>query len=121
MKNLKYIIKKRIKHVAFTLAEVLIVLGIIGVVAAMTIPNLMHNYRKSMIETSLKKFYTTVNQAIKLSEIDNGASQDWDTMTDLSSSSDKSLTDDEKNEKMAISTEAWFEKYLSKYIRVDRK
>lgn len=31
---------------AFTLAEVLITLGIIGIVAAMTIPNLIYNYQK---------------------------------------------------------------------------
>ena len=34
------------KHQAFTLAEVLITLGIIGVVAAITIPLLVNNYRK---------------------------------------------------------------------------
>lgn len=34
---------------AFTLAEVLITLGIIGVVAALTIPTLVNNYRKKAI------------------------------------------------------------------------
>src|SRR5574344_362497 len=106
------------KKLAFTLAEVLIVLGIIGVVAAMTIPTLMQKYRESKIETSLKKFYTNVNQAIKLSELDNGAQSDWDEMTDISVNSDKSLTDDEKGQKMSLSTKAWFDKYLAKYMRV---
>lgn len=45
---------------AFTLAEVLITLGIIGVVAAMTIPTLMINYRKTAWATTLKKDYSTV-------------------------------------------------------------
>ena len=49
----------------FTLAEVLITLGIIGVVAALTIPTLIQNYKKREVETSLEKIYTTVNQAIK--------------------------------------------------------
>lgn len=40
---------------AFTLAEVLITLGIIGVVAALTIPTLVNNYRKKQFETGLKK------------------------------------------------------------------
>lgn len=40
---------------AFTLAEVLITLGIIGVVAAMTIPNLMENVRNKDLQVQLKK------------------------------------------------------------------
>jgi len=42
----------------FTLAEVLITLGIIGVVAAMTIPTLMTKYAKQRTETQLVKFYS---------------------------------------------------------------
>ena len=42
----------------FTLAEVLITLGIIGVVAALTIPSLMTAYNKHITETRLKKFYS---------------------------------------------------------------
>ena len=41
---------KHYKSLAFTLAEVLITLGIVGVVAAMTIPTLMHNYRAKEID-----------------------------------------------------------------------
>ena len=41
----------------FTLAEVLITLGIIGVVAALTIPSLMTAYNKHITETRLKKFF----------------------------------------------------------------
>ncbi len=40
---------------AFTLAEVLITLGIIGVVAAMTLPSLVGNYKKKVTVTRLKK------------------------------------------------------------------
>src|SRR5574344_1899855 len=63
---------------AFTLAEVLIVLGIIGVVAAMTIPTLIEHTRKQETSTALKKFYSNMNQAIKLSEIDNGDPSNWE-------------------------------------------
>ena len=49
IKILKHIIKK----CAFTLAEVLITLGIIGVVAAITIPSLVTNYQKHVVETGL--------------------------------------------------------------------
>ena len=63
--------------IAFTLAEVLITLGIIGVVAAMTMPALIGSYRKSVTETKLKKFYSVMNQAIKLAEVDNGELSMW--------------------------------------------
>ena len=42
----------------FTLAEVLITLGIIGVVAAMTIPTLMAKFEKQQYVTQLKETYT---------------------------------------------------------------
>ena len=61
----------------FTLAEVLITLGIIGVVAALTIPTLVANHRKKTVEVSLAKFYTTMNQAIKLAENDYGEMTYW--------------------------------------------
>ena len=64
---------------AFTLAEVLITLAIIGVVAAMTIPTLIQNYRKKVIENKLVKVYSLMNQAIKLSTIENGETSTWKT------------------------------------------
>ena len=55
------------KHLGFTLAEVLITLGIIGVVAAMTIPTLMSNTGKSEFKTAYKKIISAVNQAVTMS------------------------------------------------------
>jgi len=52
------------KQFAFTLAEVLITLAIIGVVAAMTIPILMNNYQKNQYVIQLKKAYSQTNQAL---------------------------------------------------------
>ena len=60
-----------LKKAAFTLAEVLITLGIIGVVAAMTMPTLIANYQKQVATTRLKKFYTTYSQAYNQSKNDN--------------------------------------------------
>lgn len=56
---------------AFTLAEVLIVLGIIGVIAELTVPALMMNTAKQEYVTSLKKAFSQFNQA--LSEISSDA------------------------------------------------
>ena len=60
------------------MAEVLITLAIIGVVAAMTIPTLVVSYQKKMTAVRVKKAYAELIQAIKLSEIDNGPMNSWD-------------------------------------------
>ena len=49
---------------AFTLAEVLITLAIIGVVAAMTIPTLIANYKEKALENQFKRSYAVLNQAL---------------------------------------------------------
>lgn len=50
----------------FTLAEVLITLGCIGIVAAMTIPTLIENQRNKELEVKFKKTYSALNQMSKL-------------------------------------------------------
>lgn len=65
------------KRSGFTLAEVLITLGIIGVVAALTIPNLIAGYEKQVTISKLQKISSILNQAFRLSEIDNGESVYW--------------------------------------------
>lgn len=77
MKNKKTSVKLKKSIRAFTLAEVLITIGIIGIIAALTIPNLMGLYRKKVVETRLKKFYSAINQAILLSENVNGDKKSW--------------------------------------------
>lgn len=60
------------KKIAFTLAEVLITLGIIGVVAAMTIPALISNTQNQQYVTGFKKAYSTWNQAVLQMANDSG-------------------------------------------------
>ena len=57
---------------AFTLAEVLITLGIIGVVAAITLPTLIQNHQKRSLEVATQKFYSTMSQAVKKYMADEG-------------------------------------------------
>ncbi len=52
-----------LKSAAFTLAEVLVTLGIIGVVSAMTVPTLMQNYQRQSYVTQLHKTYNEFTQA----------------------------------------------------------
>src|SRR5574344_204867 len=72
------------KFLAFTLAEVLITLGIIGLVASLTIPTLMQNTQKHQTVVALKKTYSTIQQAVARSRVDNGDVPDWDWSLDLS-------------------------------------
>ena len=72
-----------VKKAAFTLAEVLITLGIIGVVAAMTIPTLISNYQKKQRLVQLKNSFSVVANAIRLSEIDNGPMTIWPTGAEM--------------------------------------
>lgn len=55
----------------FTLAEVLITLGVIGVVAAMTLPGLIQNNQEAELTSRAKKAYSQISQAIKLYEAEN--------------------------------------------------
>lgn len=68
------------------MAEILITLGIIGVVAALTIPNLIVKYQKQVVAARLKKTYSILYSALNHSESDNGnlqypAMELWDKNT----------------------------------------
>ncbi len=52
--------------IGFTLAEVLITLGIIGVVAAITIPNMINNSKAAKLRSQFLKAHSSVQQAYRL-------------------------------------------------------
>lgn len=62
------------KKNAFTLAEVLITLGIIGVVAAMTLPTLIQNHQKQVYVNGLKKALSISQNMVKQMQADEGVS-----------------------------------------------
>ncbi len=89
--------------VAFTLAEVLITLGIIGVVAAITMPAVVTKYRKQTVENKLKKFYSVMNQAVQMSIAEHGY-----------------IYIENQNNPNATNADyitAWYKEYLTKYIK----
>lgn len=88
---------------AFTLAEVLITLVIIGIVAALTLHNLVYSYKKRIIETRLQKTYSLLNQAVTMSIIDNGETKEWSGSSDTSDN-----------------MEIWFKKYFGKYLKYNK-
>ena len=103
---------------AFTLAEVLITLGIIGVVAAMTMPALIANYNNHITEVRLKKFYSIFNQAIQQSVAENGDTSTWDYWFNGEYDNEKNETPEDYsgvlNEK--------FDRYIAPYMKiVDKK
>lgn len=99
----------------FTLAEVLITLGIIGVVAALTMPALIQNTKKSEASARIKKFYSAMSQAILLSENDNGSAKEWSKVDNIDKDPDTGLYDDAD----AQNTEIYFNTYLKKYLKYD--
>ena len=62
----------------FTLAEVLIALVIVGVVAALVISPLINTYVESSTVAKVKKDLSIIGQAIKLAETENGPVSGWD-------------------------------------------
>ena len=97
---------------AFTLAEVLVTLGIIGVVAAMTLPTLIESHNRQVVETRLEKFYSTINQAIVRAEVDFGDRSDWYQDTN-------NIETDENGKPINGSSgvEKWWNTYLAPYVK----
>ena len=63
---------KRIKLNAFTLAEIVIVVGIIGTIAALAIPNLMENVQEQQFKSAAKEAYSKAYQAFSQIKSDEG-------------------------------------------------
>ena len=61
----------------FTLAEVLITLGVIGVVAAMTLPSLISKYQEQVTVNHLLKTYSMLSQAVQRMQTDYGTIDTW--------------------------------------------
>ena len=83
---------------AFTLAEALITIGIIGIVAALTIPTLIANYQKEVTVQRLKQMYSIITQAAKM--------YTNDTETEFGSFDTQ------------LEPKDFFEKYFSQYMKI---
>lgn len=71
---------KKSKKFAFTLADVLMALMIIGVIASITIPVTMAHVRRTEIENRLEQTYSILNNALTRSVADNGPIDTWEEM-----------------------------------------
>lgn len=86
----------------------MITLGIIGVVAALTMPALIQNHKKSEASARLKKFYSIMQQAILTSESENGPASEWAKAPCINKDPDTGLYDDTDANNTAI----YFNNYL---------
>lgn len=96
----------RIKKKGFTLAEVLVTLGIIGIVAAMTIPTIIGKYQKKVVESRLKEAYALLTEMTRLAEAEYGIFDPSDVLvtTDFSRQNAKNV----------------FNKYFAPYIKITK-
>lgn len=97
---------------AFTLAEVLITLGIIGIVASLTMPALVQDARKKEVSSRLAKFYSMMSQALLTSEQENGLIEDWGKQA-MQYDEDGNY---DTNANSEIS-DAFFRKYIAPYFK----
>lgn len=65
------------KFAAFTLSEVLITLGIIGIVASLTIPHLIQSQHERQTVVAVRKAYSTLSSAFTLAVQENGTPENW--------------------------------------------
>ena len=93
--SIRKVIQNSQRRFGFTLAEVLVTLGIIGVVSAMTVPSLMQNYQRQSYVAQLHKVYNESQQAAQMVLTDTNA-------LDLK---EAGLTTDE-------AVDAWVKKYF---------
>ena len=106
----------RAKKSGFTLAETLITLGIIGVVAAITIPGLSNKIRGKRLQTQFKKTYSELNQAAKTfyAETDMPLRDYSDTVYNGSYNSTQTLEEFMKYFKGVTTNAAWYSRSFDK-------
>lgn len=90
----------------FTLAEVLITLGIIGIVSAMTMPALVGKYQEKSTVTRVKKFYSMMSQALNFAIAEHGTVDTWEYYNDGTTFNKQSSIE--------------FAEYFKKYLKISK-
>ena len=99
------------QRAAFTLAEVLITLGVIGVVAAMTMSVLITNYQKHVTVNRLKKSVSSLSQAMTRAQADYGDMSGWNFLQP-----GDNLTEDA--ESVREKRETFVKNYIMQYMQI---
>lgn len=103
---LKFLNYQTINKFGFTLAEVLITLGLIGIIAAIIIPSIITFQEKQATVNGFKKAYSTLTQVIDISIIDNGPIEGWDFPSTVNDTSQSLI---------------FFNTYLSPYFSISKR
>lgn len=90
----------------FTLAETLITLVIIGVVAAITVPNMVIQWQKNTTVKKLLKTYSTISNALNKAQYDYGYHRKWDLQAEGGTTSERA--------------DNFVKKYLIPYLKVNK-
>ncbi len=104
------------KFSGFTLAEVLITLSIIGVVAALTIPTLIQRHQEQKTVSQLLKVYSTLSQAFLLMQSEYGPIDTWGL-----TNTDTNKKDPETNQNIYdLSSQKIVAERLKPYLKVSK-
>lgn len=104
----------KFKHFhAFTLAEVLITLAIIGIVAALTIPTLIVNYQKREFASRLSQTFGVLSNAVKMAQVEYGDVATWDYQKNYGTTIAPGETNNEYVKQYA-------EKYFIPYLKISK-
>ena len=121
--NFKYTKEKLERKKAFTLAEVLITLGIIGVVAAISIPTLMQNTNEKDTVAKVQKAYNVMANAYKLATAEYGTIDKWgvigETFLTYSNRHNEDIPEEDRNN--AFSSYDTFLNIFSEYVKFTEK
>lgn len=105
------------KH-GFTLSKILITLGIVGVVAVLTVPSVMKNYRNRMYVAQLQKIYAQINDAAQAIMNDEHVDNFYETSA---ISKNVCTTSGEGSDKKTTCTTAGNEYFLTTYFKTIKK
>lgn len=97
------------KYLAFSLAEMLLAIGVLGIISALTMPTLMANYQKKSLLIGLEKTYSEFSQAIDLFMLNEYAKNVYKSKLSLKGAA---LTDE--------NLESSAGKFLKKYFRISQ-
>ena len=95
------------RKAAFTLAEVLITLGVIGIVASLTLPSLIQKQQDKATVSRLEKIYSVLSQASLYAREEHGDFEDWNIIDNYQASTRENF--------------AYFEPYLKILRKCDNK
>lgn len=108
---------------AFTLAEVLITLGIMGIVSSLTLPAIIQKQNEKATITTLKKFYSSISQAFTFANTEYGTPDNWYD-TDMTQAERSKIVADNLTKFMKISSNCHNNAgcfYDGTYKRIDGK